>query len=178
MRYTFSIYLDILPKKLQLQYLVLRLEGMAGRLRAPFLLKDWDQFPTPPWRFTSVCNSNPGHLMPFLTFKATRHIHGTYTCMQAEHLSIQKSKILSCRLRVVGFLYGVLFWGWCDPAQPGFSFASASTCWKLRVCGRDLMLFPLVLLNLVMVVVHRAMAAGLVFQKATFLITNDKSMWF
>lgn len=39
-RYTLSIYLDILPKKL-------KAGGMAWQLRAPIVLEDRVQFPTP-----------------------------------------------------------------------------------------------------------------------------------
>lgn len=39
-RYTLSIYLDVLPKKL-------KAGGMAWQLRAPIFLEDGVQFPTP-----------------------------------------------------------------------------------------------------------------------------------
>lgn len=158
-RYAFSIYLDILPKKLQLQDLVPRLVGWLGSSEHPLFLRAG---------FNSQ-HSQGGSQLCVTLVQGTQSRHTWYTHTQVKHLDISKRKKKSgnkdIQLQFEGSglpSWCVVGWGLVNLGQPGFSSASASHVLEVQACGA----LSLVLLNLVMVVIHRGMAAGLVFQKA------------
>lgn len=110
-----SIYLDILPKKLKLKYLVLRLEGWPGSL---FLRVLGVQPPTPTCGGSQLSFQDVWCLL--LAFRTTRHTCGLNTHAYKKEGKKWKTQIRSCSLRVVGFDFGVvLFGGWRGPDQPG-----------------------------------------------------------